>query len=116
MSTQQKKRNGAPYSPAIATVREVAYPRLEFIVTILMDTAVILTAVAARWIVLRGVAVLSPAETLPWAVRTLEWIADVGVVSAAAIYTAFDLSKRVVLMGRSFFSLFRKRRHDESTS
>ena len=77
-------------------MRELGAIHLEFVVTIVLDGAVIIAAILVRWGIVALLRYTTPADTHTWAVRALEWIADVGVVTAAGTFAAFDLVKRVL--------------------
>lgn len=70
--------------------------RLEFVVTIVLDAGVIIVALLARAGVLWVLKQVVPAETHSWAIQLLEFIGDIGIVGAAAVFTTFDLLKRVL--------------------
>ena len=89
-------------------LREHAYVYVELIVTIILDALVLLTAASARFVTLKLLHLLGPVEQQSWAVRKLEWIGDVGIVSAALIFTIFDLTKRVIIAGKGLVKVFRK--------
>lgn len=75
--------------------RAVVQPRLEVIVTILLDTGVIVTALVCRGLALRAYKFGTEGGNLPWHIRTLEYVLDYGVVASATAFVMFDLAKRV---------------------
>jgi hypothetical protein len=89
-------------------LRDLGYVHVELIATIVLDTLVLIIAIAARWAALKALRLLGPVEQMPWAVRRLEWIGDVGIVSAAAIFMTFDLAKRLVLAIGAFVRTIRE--------
>lgn len=89
----------------VEMVRQIMV-RIEFIVTIVLDTLVILTAIGGRALVLWALHWLAPPETGTWAIHALEWITDVLLVAGAAIFAVFDIGKRVVIAVKSFVELF----------
>jgi hypothetical protein len=80
--------------PFVEFVRSV-YERLEIIVTIVLDGAMIATAylvqVGLLWLVER----FTPSEDHPWAIFALEVLLNFGLVGTVAIVVAFDLLKRI---------------------
>jgi hypothetical protein len=92
-----------------AALRDIAYIRLEFIFTVLWDTALLLTAILARWLALFILRRTTPSDTQSWSIKALEWLCDVGIVLSVGIYTTFDLTKRVIL---GFKALRRTMRRD----
>lgn len=81
---------------------QAMYDRLEVIVTILMDGAMIAVALIVQatltWLIR---ALGNPGETT-WALRVLHFILDCGLVGTVAILVAFDLGKRIRLGWRAF--------------
>jgi hypothetical protein len=95
--------NSSPQRSRKEELREQAQVRVEFIWTIIWDCLVVITAICARFVTLWVIRLTTPVDTHSWVVRDLEWIGDVGIVSAAGVFAAFDLSKRVVVSGRSLW-------------
>jgi hypothetical protein len=89
--TGRKHRKKAP-----SAAQDAASERWEFAVTILLDGVVILTAIVVRAVLLMVLHKLIPEDREGWAIKRLEWIIDVGMVSAAVIFTVFDLLKRLL--------------------
>ena len=72
------------------------------ILSILLDTLVIVTAIGSRWVLLNMFQRLVPSEQHTFAFAWLERISDYGLVLTALVFTVFDLLKVIV---RSFKGL-----------
>jgi hypothetical protein len=87
--------------PAIAAVDDLwattVAVRFEFIWTILLDMGVVLTAIFARFIILLALTLLGHEGGRSWGITALEWVSDLGIVSAAALFTLFDVAKRALV-------------------
>ena len=75
-------------------IREKLYVSFELLVTIAMDTAVLLGVVFARMYLLRALALLGP-QNHGWALTLVEKIFDFGLVGTVLVITVFDLLKRI---------------------
>ena len=80
----------------------VAKPRLELIATIVLDSSVMIVALAARWALLRAYNWFVGDVGANWELRALEFVFDFGIVGAAAAFVLFDLAKRVRASLRAF--------------
>lgn len=85
----------SPGEPLKSERRLQVEARVDFILTIVLDGAVILSAIVVRAGLLWVLGRLAPPETRNWAIAGLEWIADIGMVAVSATFTVFDLLKRV---------------------
>jgi hypothetical protein len=79
---------------------------MDLVSTMVMDTGLIVMAIACRALLLWALERLTSGHA-SWAVRTLEVIADIGMLATAALYTVSDLIKRLILVGRELAQVMR---------
>lgn len=74
---------------------EVVRPRLEIIVTIVLDSGAIAVALWCRGFTLRAYHFGVGGLDMPWHLRALEYVLDYGIVATAIAVVAFDFAKRI---------------------
>lgn len=74
---------------------EAIRPRLEIIVTLIIDAATILVALLCRGLTLAAYRYGTEGSEVAWHLRALEYVLDYGIVGAATALVVFDLAKRL---------------------
>jgi len=82
--------------------QDIALPRFEILITLVIDTTVLIGAVLLRMAALRTYKWAVGGEVIPLHLRLLGWVLDYALVATAIIQCCFDLVKRVRQMVRSF--------------
>ena len=73
----------------------IVRPRMEFLLTMAMDSAMIAGSLIGRWVLLWVFHFMTDAKNLSPFLDVLEFILNYGLVVSAVIMTGFDLAKRV---------------------
>jgi hypothetical protein len=81
----------------------VVRPRLEIMVTIILDSGAIVVALLCRGLTLRAYHYGVDGFDAPRHIRALEWVLDYGIVAMAAAMLVFDLGKRIKTGWQSLF-------------
>ena len=83
------------FLPSRTRAAKLVRVRLEVIITLLLDTAVVVVALLARWFLLKVYAFATQGHPASWHLSALELVLNYGIVAAALALTTFDLAKRV---------------------
>lgn len=89
------------------TLLRALLDRADMFASVLMDGALIASAIIVRYLTLLAFNQFTPDHAGTIWIEALEKITDIGIISTAALYTFFDLLKRIVRSGKSLMSELR---------